>query len=170
MNKVCKLLERYIEGTLSEEKEVLFENHLKYCLNCKREVELYRKVEDNLNLIPSVKVPDVFKDLVMERVREYRKKLIGWSIYGSAVTIFLLLSFIGIYFIGVSKVISSFYFLSKSLCDFAQSFGLAVFTISASLYNCFGVGRFNWLIYLFLFSILSFVFVRSVKSFSKEVR
>ena len=170
MNRLCQLLERYLKDDLNKEEKLLFESHMVKCAHCRKEVELLREVDEYLNAIPKVKVPDNFSNIVLEKIHQHKKAVAGWYLYGA----FAFLSFVAALFaiaaVGVNSFVNNFVFLGKSLYNFASSLLTAVVTLSGSLYNALTPGKVNGIVLTMAFVIIFLVFLKSIKLFSSVER
>lgn len=45
-----KFVQQYLDGALSEEQKILFEEHLDYCLPCDKKIEFEKKLKDVVRL------------------------------------------------------------------------------------------------------------------------
>ena len=170
MKKLCELLERYLQGDLKKNEIEVFENHLLECEKCKKEVELEKEVEEYLNSIPKVKVPDNFSNIVIEKIYNHKQKVQSWYIY--AVVAFV--SFVSALFagtvIGWKNVADSAIYFGESVYNLAVSFLTAVITLSGTLYNALTPGKVNGISLIFVFVVVLVIFLKSVKVFSSVER
>ncbi len=166
MKMLCELLERYLKNELNKKDKELFENHIKECAFCAKQVELDREVTHYLNSIPKVKVPGNFSTAVMEKIHEHKQKVIGWYVYAAVA----FMSFLSVVFvvglIGLDNFISDAVSLGHSVYDFANSLVTAIITLSGTLYNVLTPGKVNGVVLIFAFMIILTVFLKSIKLFA----
>jgi len=167
MKKECKLLLEYLKDNLPEREKSAFEYHLKNCDKCKQEVEQFKEIENALNSMPKLNVPETFSFEVIASIKERKRKVLGWFYYSAVSLSVLLLSFFFVGAIGVKRVFANARAFAHTVEVFFSSVTTAVATISSSLYNTFYIGRFTSVILVLLFAVLSYGFFKSVKVFSK---
>jgi len=170
MNKLCNLLEDYLQENLDKKNREIFEKHLEKCESCRKSVEGFAKIEKSLNSIPKVSVPDDFSASVMERIYARKEKILGWYFYGITAFLSFILSAVVVYLLGFDYVAEKVYSVVSTVYAFASSFSVALSTLSGSLYNSVDFGGLNGVVLTFVFVMICFGFAKSVKIFTREVK
>ncbi len=170
MKKICGLLEDYLMENLDEKNRKLFESHLDECESCRKSVEAFSKIEQSLNSIPKVSVPEGFSASVMEKIYERKEKVLGWYVYGIVAFLSFAVSVVAVYLLGFDYVAAKVYSVASTVYAFASSFSVALSTLSGSLYNSIDFGGLNGVVLTFVFVMICFGFAKSVKIFTREVK
>ncbi len=168
--KKCQLLEKYLIGELDPEKMLDFENHIKECEFCEKELRLMVEIENYLEEIPKVRPPENFSEEVISKIKTYKKTVAGWYWY---LTFSIVLFFAMIFAVsikGVDKLVNDFMSLVASLHTFTTSVLTAIVTISESVYNILTPGKINGIVLTMVFVIICMIFLKSVKLFSSVER
>jgi anti-sigma factor RsiW len=66
--KILELLPRFIENAFTPEQSAQIGEHLGSCPTCQAEYESMRRLVDALETLPSIGVPESFKDAVMKHL------------------------------------------------------------------------------------------------------
>ncbi|MDW7680185.1 MAG: zf-HC2 domain-containing protein [bacterium] len=68
------LISEYVEGNISQQDRVDFENHLKHCDDCYQKMNSTRKLHHVLRQLPSLKVSSDFEAILRARIRIENKR------------------------------------------------------------------------------------------------
>jgi hypothetical protein len=66
--KVLELLPRFIENDFSDEEIAEVQLHVETCERCRKEYDAMRSLVDHLDCLPTVGVPNTFKEAVMKKL------------------------------------------------------------------------------------------------------
>jgi anti-sigma factor RsiW len=71
--QLTELVTDYLEGRMSDEERMQFEQHIALCRHCRGYFKQMRTIVDTLGRMPAEPVPDDVMDHLVEQFRERQK-------------------------------------------------------------------------------------------------
>ncbi|WP_058485054.1 DUF4349 domain-containing protein [Defluviitalea phaphyphila] len=97
-----ELMSSYMDGYIEEDKKIEFENHLKYCKDCKEEFEQFKFIINEIKKLPDKKLPNHYHEDLMLRLYKSkeedrlsrRNSYFNWKILVPLAASFIVLIFV----------------------------------------------------------------------------
>ena len=83
------LINKYLDGVITEEEAVLLNEHITQCPSCKEEFLLYDSIFEDIKEIPVMTAPEGFEKIVMAKVHQYNNMPILVRLLKEKVTLYI---------------------------------------------------------------------------------